>query len=274
MMTVALAVSGDIDQRAGGSARTLDAIDESLTREQRTFECDRARDRTVIAEDCERASGSVTMEVAIWDAWIDRAVADVYPPILADWADPRSLMRRQDRVSHPGVDQRAQSGVVACGLGQPHRLGLTTEVMVERNDAPRYLGLEVAPIAERQDRMIVRLSDRVAVAMARVEAHAVGGADARPGPGMRPLKPAHQRWPEVEAYRPIVVDDAVNRAPVVEDPREGVGSIAFGINAFIPVMKGAGAILGIERSSPRILARRLIKMTMNDDRIHWLRHRQ
>ena len=44
----------------------------------------------------------------------------------------------------------------------------------------------------------------------------------------------------------------------------------IGVDALIPVVKRARAIFAIERASPRILARRLIEMAVNDYRGHAL----
>src|SRR5262249_5306577 len=66
----------------------------------------------------------------------------------------------------------------------------------------------------------------------------------------------------------IVVDDPFDVAMTVHDPRMAVGTVAFGVDAFVPVMMGRGAFLPIDRAGPRIFPRRLVEMPMNDQRIH------
>src|ERR687898_2698661 len=62
------------------------------------------------------------------------------------------------------------------------------------------------------------------------------------------LEPRQQRWTKVEAYVRIVVN---------------VRSVALCVNAFIPVVVRRGSWLGVDRTSPGILARWLIKVSMN-----------
>ena len=54
-------------------------------------------------------------------------------------------------------------------------------------------------------------------------------------------------------------------ALLIQNAREGIGAIALVINAFIPVMKGRGAGLSLDRSKVGIFARGLIKMSVNTD---------
>src|SRR5579872_4969848 len=116
--------------------------------------------------------------------------------------------------------------------------------------------------------MIIGLRDRAAVTVVTLATTLICLYDARVGFGMRELEPSHQRRPEVEIQVRVVVDDTLDLALAIDDPCERVGAIAFGVDTLVPVMKRARAVLAIDRAGPRILARWLIEMTVNDYRGH------
>jgi hypothetical protein len=85
-------------------------------------------------------------------------------------------------------------------------------------------------------------------------------------------QPAQQRGAEVEADARVVVHDARDLVLVIDDARRAVGGVALRADALVPVMVGRGSVLRLDRLQPGILARRLIKVTVNADKSFTCRH--
>src|SRR5437867_573068 len=73
-------------------------------------------------------------------------------------------------------------------------------------------------------------------------------------------QPAEERRPEVEADAAVIVDDPLDRARFIEDPRPGIRPVALGAYPLVPIMKRRRAVLDFDRLQPRVLAGRLVKM--------------
>src|SRR5579871_5801280 len=140
--------------------------------------------------------------------------------------------------------------------------------MAEINDAPVYLRAQIALVTQWQNRMIVGLRDGAAVAIVSFATELVGRNDARGGFRVGNFEPSHQRRPEVETQVGVVVYDALDLALAVNDARVRVRAVALRVDALVPVMRRTRALFALDRSGPRIFARRLIEMAMNDDRGH------
>src|SRR5688572_7415840 len=84
------------------------------------------------------------------------------------------------------------------------------------------------------------------------------------------LEPARQSGTEVGAQEAIVVDQ-LQHAIAFVDAREGVGAIALGVDALVPIVKRRRRRLLVDLAGPRILPRRLVEVTVNDQRAE--RHR-
>jgi hypothetical protein len=85
---------------------------------------------------------------------------------------------------------------------------------------------------------------------------------------MGPLQPRQQGRPEVKAQVEIGVDDALRAPVLVHDPRPAIGPIAFGVDAFVPVVKRTGVVLAVDCAGPGIFARWLVEMSVYDERIN------
>ncbi len=78
-----------------------------------------------------------------------------------------------------------------------------------------------------------------------------------------PFQPRQQCGAKVEADERVVVCRAFDRLLRAHDAREGIRSIAFGMNALIPVVIGIGAKLALDISRPGILAWWLVEVSVN-----------
>ncbi len=96
-------------------------------------------------------------------------------------------------------------------------------------------------------------------------AHPVGLEHRAVGLGLVPGQPRQQSGSEVEADGCVVVHDADDAAVRVEYPGVGVGRIAFGRDALVPVVVRVGRVLELDRLQPGVLARRLVEVAVNAD---------
>jgi hypothetical protein len=108
------------------------------------------------------------------------------------------------------------------------------------------------------------LRDGVAVARARADGFGVGALDARVGRGVVMFEPREQGRAEVEAQARVVVEYALDAPVRIEDAREGVRAVALEVDALVPIMEGARARLLLDLARPRVLARRLVEVAVDD----------
>ncbi len=80
--------------------------------------------------------------------------------------------------------------------------------------------------------------------------------------------PGEKSGTKIEADSGIVVQNVRNALLAIENASGQVGSVALGRHALIPVMVGIGRILKFNLLEPRILAWRLIEMTVNTKIVH------
>jgi hypothetical protein len=63
----------------------------------------------------------------------------------------------------------------------------------------------------------------------------------------------------------LVFDDPLNASPIVGYSGEGIGPVTLSVYSLVPVMKRPRAPFAVEEADPRILARRLIEVAVDDD---------
>ena len=111
----------------------------------------------------------------------------------------RPLVRRQDDELDSRRCHRRQRVVVGSAFRQPHSGRLAPEAENEIVDAPRNLQLAIARRQQRQNRMAVRLRDRVAVpAVSRRVQSVAASHRAIRSLAMR-LQPSGERRTDIEA---------------------------------------------------------------------------
>src|SRR2546423_5949233 len=172
-------------------------------------------------------------------------------------------MRLKDHVTQAFVEQRRHNSIVTGRLWQPQAFGFTAESVTKIGQPPANLGPQIAIIAERQNRVTVCLRDGVAVPAMPDSAFAICSDDAGIRVGMMTFNPTQQCRTEIETDQFIVVHKLLI-AFRFTDADERVRAIALEMNAFVPIMKGRRAWLFFNDSRPRIFARRLIEVTMDD----------
>ncbi len=116
--------------------------------------------------------------------------------------------------------------------------------------------------------MVVGLCDCIAVPTATTQALPIGGNNARVRFRMLPLQPPKQSGAKIKTDVGVVVDNLLLAAMGVNNDGRTVWPIAFRMDAFVPVMKGMRAGLGINYAGPRVFTWWLIKMAMNDESSH------
>src|ERR1044071_3974625 len=115
MMPISFAVSRNVDEIP--SRRGADKLlDESAARRKCTFESNRAREWSIVKEDCERTAGSVRVTKEIRLGSIDDALP---------------LVRREDHVTHALFDEKREHLIVGGSFRQPERFRFTTEAITK-----------------------------------------------------------------------------------------------------------------------------------------------
>ncbi len=173
-------------------------------------------------------------------------------------------MRREDYVSKAFFNQCVHHSIVARSLRQPHRLSFTSETKPKIGEAPTNLGPQIAFIAQWQNRVAVRLRDRVAVTVVFHRALPIGVENSVVGFRMLLLKPTQERRPKIETDVLVVIDRARLARRRIRNCRRRVWLITLGVNSLIPVMKRRRAGLFFDDSRPRVFARRLIEMSVDN----------
>ena len=223
-----------------------------LAARQQPLEGDRARDRTVVEKNGDRFARGQSAPVRF--RRIDRAAFHRL-----------RLMRLQNREQNPRLGQHFERGNVHGGLRQPHSFRLSAETFFEIANAPLHLRAAIAIVCQRQDHVVVGLGDRRAVSAEALAAHAVGVENRRVRRRRVFLKPAEKRRSEVETDRRVVVDDLHDAVVRVENARRCVRLVALGCDPLVPVVVRRGGVLRLHRLEPRVLPRRLVKMSVNAD---------
>ena len=130
-------------------------------------------------------------------------------------------------------------------------------------NAPADLRDSVAPAGQRQNDVVVNLSHGGTVTAETLAAAALAVQDLAVSSWRVLFEPAQQCGTEVKADARVVVHDARDLVLDVYNPRRAVGRVALRANPLVPVVVGRSGILRLDSLQPRILARRLVKVTMN-----------
>ena len=200
-MAVGLPVGRQVDEAryppVAAEARK-NPLEEILAASGEPPECYGMRQRAVVEE---QGDGPARREPApVGPRCIEPFGGHLGPFPAAYPADPPSLVRGQDGERDALAGQRLEGGDVDGALGEPHPLGLAAETDLEITDAPEDLGRQVAGGAERQDGVVVSLSDGVAVTAVVESAAMVGSDDCLVDFRLFGLEPREQSGAHVEAY--------------------------------------------------------------------------
>jgi hypothetical protein len=259
VVAVGLAVGRDVAQRRVVATGRDQATREGATVDQQALERHRSRQRSVVEE---HVDGATRRQRTAVDPARGRGVDRAPGPSRR--ADPGRLMWRQHRERHALGGQVLEGGDVDRALRQPHPDRIATEVVAKVGHAPAHLGRAIARRAQRHDEVTVGLGQRRAVTGGG-EAGAIGGLQRRQDVRRVARQVGQERGPEVPAHARVVVDDLDDLAFAVDDPRRGVGPIALGGDPRVPVGERRRGRLRIDLVEPRVLARRLIEVTVDAD---------
>ena len=177
---------------------------------------------------------------------------------------PRDLVLADDGEADPGRGERLERGDVDGRLREPHAPGVAAESTAEVGDPPPDERLAVARRREREDRVRVRLGDRVPVSVA-AHRRRVRGADRIVDVGCMLLEPRVECRTDVEADLLEEVRRRRDQPTFVEQAGSRQWAVALGGDAFVPVVERRRADLSGHRPERRDFPRRLIEMQVHRD---------
>ena len=264
VMAVGLAVGSDVHELLPTAVRTEsthEAVGETLTIRQQPFERDCPRNGAVVEEQVDAAAGGKIAHVGT--RWVDLAAFDVLEFDSSDAPLCLGLRGRKNGEFDSVRGQDLESFDVYGGFGQPHALGIPIKATLKVAQPPDHLRLLVAAIRQRHDHVVVDLSDGGTVSGETLLAGNVGIEDGLVGFGGKVGHPREQGGAHVEANARVVVHDPSDAVVSGQNARRGVRRVTLRINALVPIVIGVRGILLFNDFKPGILARRLIKMTVN-----------
>ena len=262
VVAVSLAVGRNLNQlrvRGGLVEAGQETRRQRIPRAEEPVEGHRVGDRSVVEE--ERQLAIPAPLPAVRPARIQRGPGS---PVASGLAQAGGLGRGQEREANALLRQHLERLAVRRGLREPHPVGLATEAMPEVGQAPAHLGDLVATAAERQDRVPVRLRDRVPVSSRRA-ARPVGLQDRAVDVRTLVLEPCHERGADVEREGGEIVHDVEDAVLRVDPSRRGVRRVALGGDTRVPVVERGGGILDLDALEPGALARRLVEVAVDCD---------
>ena len=163
------------------------------------------------------------------------------------------------------LSDTASRGKPSHPFRKPHRLGWSLEPIPEVRDSPSDLRVTVTNGTQGKNGVTVGLRNGAAVPVMKKTALSVRLKDARVGRRSVGLQPGEKRGSNVEIEMGEIVDDVGDMACIPKYPRVRIGRVAFRFDTLVPVVKRSGRSFAIDRFSPRVVARRLIKMGVKDD---------
>jgi hypothetical protein len=268
VMAVGFAVGGDMNKlifRSIIDERIDETMGEAFTFDEKTFEGDSLRDRSVVEEDDNLAVAWQAHEVGYLR--IDAAAVHILPIAALEGADSFSLEGGEDGEFDAESSEGVEGGQIGCGFGEPHSFGKTVETRLEIADAPEDLGLFVALVGEREDRVIIGLGDGGTMTGEAGLALEIGIEDRLVDIRGIILKPGEEGGAEVKADAGIVIDDISDAIVTVQQAGEGIGRVAFGGDAFVPVVIRVGGVLELDGFEPCVFPGRLVEMAMDADEL-------
>jgi hypothetical protein len=264
VVAIGLTVGGHVDEAIAGASVVArgaqQAVGERLTAVQEPAEGDLPGHGVLVEEQGDLQPPPRTAEIR--SGRIQHARGRLRPFAARSGAHPGRLVRGQDGEFDPALGQRRQGPQVHRSLRQPQALGRAAEAPPEVGDTPAHLGHQVPGGCQGKDGVVVGLSHGVAVAQGR-HAGPVGGDDPRVGLRCVALEPPRQGGSHIEGDALVVVDDADDPTAVVEDAGRGVGRIALGGHALVPVVCRRGGVLDLDHLQPRVLPGRLVEMAVD-----------
>ncbi len=252
----------------GVTEAAFEAIGKVFSRVQQAFESDGARGWPIVEEDGHGGAGFETNQIRV--SRVHARVGCVDPwcrcAVVAQGADPPALMRRQHGEPDAMLGEEVEGLGIRGGFGQPHALRRDPVVKLVIGYAPANLRDLVAAVGQGHDGVVVDLRHRRAVSLEVLAAAPLAVEDHAVGARRIFLQPAQKRGAEVEADARVVVHDPRDLVFDVDYPGSAVGGVALGADALVPVVVGSSGVLGLDGFQPRILTRRLIKVTVNADK--------
>src|SRR5206468_2940467 len=112
----------------------------------------------------------------------------------------------QNHVAKSLLNQQVQRQLIAGGFRKPQAFGLATKAETEIGKSPKDLGQPITVVAERQNRVTVRLTDGIPVAATLIRAFLISIENPLVSAEMVFGEPRKQRWSKVKADIGIIIN--------------------------------------------------------------------
>ena len=160
MMAIGLAIGGNVHELGPGAGIRKSALESRgklLSTIEQFFKRYCLGDRAVVEEKIDLASGRQLLQISA--GGINTASAYIFPGPAAQFARPASLTRRQYRELNAQLSKHVQRFQIYGGFRKPYAFRVAPKTPFKIANAPQDLRVFIARIGQRQDGMIVGLSD-------------------------------------------------------------------------------------------------------------------
>src|ERR1700739_1060744 len=269
MMAVTLPVGGDVNQLrtfALVGKTTHESVRESLAVAQKTFEGDRLGNRTIVEEKVDAFPRRQFGEIGA--GRIDAAVAYVVISSALPGTNALGLARRQNRESDSVFSENFERFDVDRGFGQPHSFRTAAEAAFEILNSPLDLCDLIAAIGQWKNHVVVALREGRAMAGKMVTALPVRFQNRCVHATRLIFHPGEKGRTEIETDSFVVIDQLDDAIFRIKNARGGIGRITLRRDALVPVVIWISGILELDGLEIRVLAGRLVEVTVDADVFH------
>jgi hypothetical protein len=174
-------------------------------------------------------------------------------------------VRCQHSEPHTPIREYLQRLEIDGSFREPDALRIPTVANLEIAQPPDNLRALIRSIRKRHDHVVVGLRERGAMATKSLLRLLICIDDGVVSIRRALLQPGEQGGAYVVANARVIVDNAYNAPLHIENARRRVGRVALGGDAFVPIVIRIRRILQLDGFEPRVLAWRLIEVTVDAD---------
>jgi hypothetical protein len=220
---------------------------------------DRMGEISVIEKEIHKTTGPISMEKSIRTGRIDVPFA---PRILSESPKSARLLRTENNKPERFLNKIFEGGLITGRLWKPKRFGCPLKSILKVSKTPPNQGFSIPFITERKDGMNVCMCHRISMPPILPNTVSIRFDQTAIGSRMEPFDPLQEGRPEIKTHPSVVVDHSIFQ------PNTSIGCVTFIMNSLVPVRKGMRTLFPVDVTGPGILSRRLIKMTVKNERTH------